>query len=74
MHLRTLTLQAIGPFAGRHTANLDGVDHHYSTAGVPVLSGAMAFLSCRLITACACCRLSFLRLTTGSVACCEKRI
>ncbi|MEV7885264.1 flavin reductase family protein [Streptomyces sp. NPDC002817] len=38
-------------FAGKHTANLDGVDHHYSTAGVPVLSGAMAFLSCRLVNA-----------------------
>ncbi|MFF7451862.1 MULTISPECIES: flavin reductase [unclassified Streptomyces] len=38
-------------FAGRHTANLDGVDHHYSAAGVPVLSRAMAYLSCRLVNA-----------------------
>ncbi|MFJ3671278.1 flavin reductase family protein [Streptomyces sp. NPDC090106] len=38
-------------FAGKHTATLDGVDHHYSSANVPVLSHAMAFLSCRLVNA-----------------------
>ncbi|MET8690726.1 flavin reductase family protein [Streptomyces sp. NPDC004732] len=36
-------------FAGKHTATLQDVEHRYSGAGVPVLSQAMAFLSCRLV-------------------------
>ncbi|MFK4070894.1 flavin reductase family protein [Streptomyces sp. NPDC029674] len=38
-------------FAGRHTATLQDVEHRYSAVGVPVLSQAMAFLSCRLVNA-----------------------
>ena len=35
-------------FAGRETASLRQVPHHPSETGVPVLSEALAFLSCRL--------------------------
>jgi 3-hydroxy-9,10-secoandrosta-1,3,5(10)-triene-9,17-dione monooxygenase reductase component len=35
-------------FAGRETASLEQVAHHPSDTGVPVLSEALAFLSCRL--------------------------
>jgi 3-hydroxy-9,10-secoandrosta-1,3,5(10)-triene-9,17-dione monooxygenase reductase component len=36
-------------FAGRETASLGQVAHHPSETGVPVLSEALAFLSCRLV-------------------------
>lgn len=36
-------------FAGRRTAGLDGVAHRSSVTGVPVLSDALASLSCRLV-------------------------
>ena len=35
MHLRTLTLQAIGPFAGRHTVDFDALGQ----AGLFLLEG-----------------------------------
>lgn len=35
-------------FAGKDTAAVDGVPHHLSTDGMPVLSDALAFLACRL--------------------------
>jgi 3-hydroxy-9,10-secoandrosta-1,3,5(10)-triene-9,17-dione monooxygenase reductase component len=38
-------------FAGRDTAALGSVAHHRSAAGVPVLSEALACLSCRLVNA-----------------------
>ncbi|WP_306335298.1 flavin reductase family protein [Streptomyces sp. KL118A] len=38
-------------FAGKHTATLQDVEHRYSGVGVPVLSQAMAFVSCRLVNA-----------------------
>lgn len=37
-------------FAGRASARMDEVVHHRSAAGLPVLSEALAFLDCRLIT------------------------
>ncbi|MFD3932358.1 flavin reductase family protein [Streptomyces sp. NPDC058614] len=43
--------QVAWAFAGRQTATLQSVDHHLSATGVPVLSEAMAFLSCRLVNA-----------------------
>lgn len=36
-------------FAGVRTAGLDGVAHRTSVTGVPVLTGALASLSCRLV-------------------------
>jgi 3-hydroxy-9,10-secoandrosta-1,3,5(10)-triene-9,17-dione monooxygenase reductase component len=36
-------------FADRSTARLRDVAHHYVSTGVPVLSEALAFLSCRLV-------------------------
>ncbi|WBP88278.1 flavin reductase family protein [Kitasatospora cathayae] len=36
-------------FAGRRTANFDDVAHHRSEHGLPVLSEALAYLSCRLV-------------------------
>lgn len=35
-------------FAGRHTAVFHDVRHHLSSPGVPVLSEALAYLSCRI--------------------------
>jgi 3-hydroxy-9,10-secoandrosta-1,3,5(10)-triene-9,17-dione monooxygenase reductase component len=35
-------------FAGRNTADFADVPHHYTSVGVPVLSDALAFLSCRI--------------------------
>ncbi|MFF3326632.1 flavin reductase family protein [Streptomyces sp. NPDC002889] len=35
-------------FAGRESANIEDVPHHRSPQGPPVLSEALAFLSCRL--------------------------
>jgi 3-hydroxy-9,10-secoandrosta-1,3,5(10)-triene-9,17-dione monooxygenase reductase component len=36
-------------FAGRHTADFEDVAHHRSSDGVPVLSEALAYLSCRIV-------------------------
>jgi 3-hydroxy-9,10-secoandrosta-1,3,5(10)-triene-9,17-dione monooxygenase reductase component len=36
-------------FAERDTADLRDVAHHHASTGVPVLSEALAFLSCRLV-------------------------
>ncbi|WP_326599913.1 flavin reductase family protein [Streptomyces sp. NBC_01803] len=36
-------------FAGKDTAAITDVAHHSSVTGVPVLSDALAFLSCRLV-------------------------
>ncbi|MFJ9840732.1 flavin reductase family protein [Kitasatospora sp. NPDC101155] len=36
-------------FAGRRTASFEGVAHHHSERGMPVLSEALAYLSCRLV-------------------------
>jgi 3-hydroxy-9,10-secoandrosta-1,3,5(10)-triene-9,17-dione monooxygenase reductase component len=36
-------------FAGKKTAAIGDTPHHPSTTGVPVLSEALAFLSCRLV-------------------------
>jgi 3-hydroxy-9,10-secoandrosta-1,3,5(10)-triene-9,17-dione monooxygenase reductase component len=36
-------------FAGSQTAVLRDVPHHESTFGLPVLSGALAFLDCRVV-------------------------
>ncbi len=36
-------------FSGRHTASLHEVVHHPSATGVPVLTDALAYLSCRLV-------------------------
>ncbi|WP_079032068.1 flavin reductase family protein [Streptomyces specialis] len=38
-------------FAGKSTAAITDVAHHASVTGVPVLSEALAFLSCRLVNA-----------------------
>ncbi|WP_308190714.1 flavin reductase family protein [Streptomyces sp. HPF1205] len=38
-------------FAGKGTAEIRDVAHHPSVTGVPVLSDALAFLSCRLVDA-----------------------
>lgn len=38
-------------FAGKGTASVQEVPHHDSATGVPVLSDALAFLSCRLVNA-----------------------
>ncbi|MGK5530968.1 flavin reductase family protein [Streptomyces sp. URMC 129] len=38
-------------FAGKSTAAITDVAHHASVTGVPVLSDALAFLSCRLVNA-----------------------
>ncbi|MDG4859724.1 flavin reductase family protein [Streptomyces sp. T-3] len=38
-------------FAGKRTAAFDTVTHHPSATGVPVLSEALAFLSCRVVEA-----------------------
>lgn len=35
-------------FAGRASANVTDVAHHWSAAGLPILRGALAFLACRL--------------------------
>ena len=37
-------------FAGRESARLQDVPHHRSGTGLPVLSEALAFLACRLVT------------------------
>ena len=48
----TITLGAYdNAFAGRQTASLIGVKHQASETGVPVLSEALAFLSCQLVDA-----------------------
>jgi flavin reductase (DIM6/NTAB) family NADH-FMN oxidoreductase RutF len=36
-------------FAGKGSATLQDVAHHRSTTGMPILSGALAFLTCRLV-------------------------
>jgi flavin reductase (DIM6/NTAB) family NADH-FMN oxidoreductase RutF len=36
-------------FAGKKTAVLDNVPHHGSASGLPVLSGALAFLDCKVV-------------------------
>ncbi|HWE90914.1 MAG TPA: cation:proton antiporter [Pseudonocardiaceae bacterium] len=36
-------------FAGRESADIAGVAHHWSDGGLPILSGALAFLACRLV-------------------------
>jgi 3-hydroxy-9,10-secoandrosta-1,3,5(10)-triene-9,17-dione monooxygenase reductase component len=36
-------------FAKKDTAAIQDVAHHYSAAGMPILSEALAFLACRLI-------------------------
>jgi flavin reductase (DIM6/NTAB) family NADH-FMN oxidoreductase RutF len=36
-------------FATRQTAALDDVAHHRSVDGAPILSGALAFVACRLV-------------------------
>lgn len=36
-------------FAGRQSAILQDVPHHLSAGGLPILSGALAFLACRLV-------------------------
>jgi 3-hydroxy-9,10-secoandrosta-1,3,5(10)-triene-9,17-dione monooxygenase reductase component len=38
-------------FAGKGTAEIRDVTHHPSVTGVPVLSDALAFLSCRMVDA-----------------------
>ena len=37
-------------FAGHGSANIEDVAHHRSTGGLPILSEALAFLACRLVT------------------------
>ncbi|MGW7367052.1 flavin reductase family protein [Streptomyces sp. NPDC054841] len=36
-------------FAGRESAKVEEVPHHRSSEGLPVLSGALAYLGCRLM-------------------------
>ncbi|MCX4591808.1 flavin reductase family protein [Streptomyces sp. NBC_01549] len=36
-------------FAGRESAKVEDVPHHRTADGLPVLSGALAYLSCRLV-------------------------
>jgi 3-hydroxy-9,10-secoandrosta-1,3,5(10)-triene-9,17-dione monooxygenase reductase component len=36
-------------FAGKDTALLQDVAHHHSAAGIPVISEALAYLTCRLV-------------------------
>lgn len=37
-------------FAGRGSTKVEDVAHHRSTGGLPILSEALAFLACRLVT------------------------